>query len=159
MKVGFSRIKRKITDGKIRSLSHNGTVYFMDDQDRIIGRLHAQNIISLFVTDEQGNIHTFNLVYSFKYKCDQVVIVADVAFTSPKDGNKMPIASKNRAINYTEDNFMNGYEIATCGEIRSENNTLNVNIPMLLVQDTLTDVVHEISDNLVFYHLTTRTVR
>ena len=159
MRVGFSRFKRKLTDVKIRSLSRDGTIYFMDDQDRIIGRLYAGNIITLFVSDEKGNIHTFNLAYSFKYKCGQDVIVADVAFTSLNNDNTLPVVSKNRAIKYEKDNFMPGYETATCGTIRSENNALHVNIPMLNVEDSLTEVISEISGNTVFYHLTTRTVK
>ena len=159
MRVGFSRLKRKLTDVKIRSLSRDGTIYFMDDQDRVIGRLYASNIITLFVSDEKGNIHTFNLVYNFKYKCNQVVIVADVAFTSTKNDNILPIVSKNRAIKYEKDNFLLGYKTATCGTIRNENNALHVSIPMLNVEDTLTVVIPEIPGDTVFYHLTTRTVK
>ena len=159
MRIGFSKIHRKLTGGKVRSLSQNGTIYFMDDQDRIIGRLHGGNIISLFVSDENANIQTLNLVYNFKYKCNQDVIVADVAFTSRKNGNMMPVVSKNRAIKYAEDTFLLGYEIATCGKIRSENNTLSVNIPMFNVEEDLTNVITEIIGDNIFYHLTTRTVR
>ena len=159
MNLGFSKIYRKLTKGNARSITVKNSVYFMDDNDRVFARLQNDNHLSLFVTGKDGSIKTLNLVYNFKYKCNQDVIIADVAFTSEyNNDNRMPIVSKNRFINFAKDNTLAMYGVISCGTVDATNEYLNVSVPIIKLEDTCKDVIKLTTSPLIFFHLTTRTI-
>ena len=158
MKLGFSKVYRKLSKGKHRSLSVKDNIYFMDDQDRVFARLQNETHLSLFVTAKDGSIQTLNLVYSFKYKCNQDVIIADIAFVCEADGGTMPVINKNRKVSFAVDDTLKLYPITSCGMVNASNDSLNVSVPNINLEDTCTDVVRLDFYPNIFYHLTTRAV-
>ena len=158
MNLGFSRVSRKLSKGKYRSMSVKDNIYFMDDQDRVFARLQNENHLSLFVTAKDGSIQTLNLVYSFKYKCDQDVIIGDVAFMSEADGGVMPVISQKRMVSFAVDDILARYPITSCGTVDVTNEYLTVAIPDLKLEDTCTNVVRLDFYPNIFFHLTTRAI-
>ena len=158
MTLGFSRVNRKILKGKYRSIVVNGNIYYMDDQDRIFARMQNENHLILFLTDTDGSITTLNLVYSFKYKCDQDVVIADVAFMSALDVDRMPVISKNRSVNYAKDEILAQYKIASCGMVVAVPGSLTVSVPKLGVTDVCMNVIDVSIPEHTFFHLTTRAI-
>lgn len=159
MKLGFSKLIRKLSKSDLRSIPINGSLYYMDENDRIVARLKGENILTLFVTGKDGSRKTLNLVYNFKYKCDQDVIIADVAFTSDENGNSLPIVIKNRNINFEADDNVNLYGTASFGTVDVSNEYLKVSIPSFNLDGTCEDVIikHDASP-LVLFRLTTRAI-
>lgn len=159
MQLGFSKVFRKLKKGKYRSIAVNGTVYYMDDQDRVFARMQNENHLSLFLTGKDGSIKTLNLVYSFKYKCNQDVVIADVAFISDADVDRMPVISKNRFVEFAKDETLAQYEITSCGKVDANQTTLTVSVPFLNMEDVCTEVVNTSIDFSTVFQLTIRTIR
>lgn len=158
MNLGFSKVNRKLSKGKYRSMSVKDNIYFMDDEDRVFARLQNENHLSLFVTAKDGSILTLNLVYNFKYKCNQDVIIGDVAFMSEANIGAMPVISKNRMVTFAADDILALYPITSCGTVDATNEHLTVSIPDLKLEDTCTNVVRLDFYPNIFFHLTTRAI-
>lgn len=159
MKLGFSRVLRKLT--KQRSTMSDGeTIYFLDDDENIIGKLQNENVLSLVVTSEDSGPKILNLVFSFKYKCDQGVIVADVAFVSDFIGeNKLPVMRKNRQIEFeTDEVFASNASFSSIGQIKQNESTLEVNIPSLGIEEICRDAIPGNKHDFPIFHLITRKV-
>lgn len=159
MQLGFSKVFRKLKKGKCRSIAVNGTIYYMDDQDRVFARMQNENHLSLFLTGKDGSIKTLNLVYSFKYKCNQDVVIADVAFMSETDVDRMPVISKNRFVEFAKDETLAQYEITSCGKVDANHTMLTVSVPFLNMEDVCTEVINTSIDFSTVFQLTIRAIR
>ena len=158
MTLGFSRVSRKILKGKYRSIVVNGNIYYMDEHDRIFARMQNENHLTLFLTAPDGSNKSLNLVYNFKYKCNQDVVIADVVFMSDYDVNRMPVISKNRSVNYAKDEVLAQYEIVSFGMVVAAPGSLTVSIPTLGVTDVCMEVINVSIPEHTFFLLTTRKV-
>ena len=159
MQLGFSKVFRKLKKGKCRSIAVNGTIYYMDDQDRVFARMQNENHLSLFLTGKDGSIKTLNLVYSFKYKCNQDVVIADVAFMSETDVDRMPVISKNRFVEFAKDETLAQYEITSYGKVDANHTMLTVSVPFLNMEDVCTEVINTSIDFSTVFQLTIRAIR
>ncbi|MBR3613913.1 MAG: hypothetical protein IKL55_01905 [Clostridia bacterium] len=157
--MGFARIFKKIAKCDLRSESINGSTYYFDNDNRIVARLYESNLLSLFVTNQEGRTQALNLVLNFKYKCDQGVVIADIAFVSDLSNNQLPHVSKNRYLTLKDNTVLDEYETASAGTVDVSDDVLSVSIPFLGVEDRCEKVVKGIEFSEAIFNLTTRTVR
>lgn len=159
MKLGFARINKKLSKKQLRSESMNGSIYYFDDSGRVVARLCESNLLSLVVTNQEGKNQSINLVFNFKYKCDQGVVIADIAFVSDLDDNKLPIVSKNRYLSFKNDPILEEFGTASIGMVNVSDNVMTVSVPILGVEDKCENVICNGTFSETLFNLTTRTVR
>ena len=158
MKLGFSRVIRKLAK-KRSTMSDGETIYYLDDDENVIGRLQNGNVLSLVVTGEDSCLKILTLVLSFKYKCDQGVVVADVAFVSDLNSDYLlPIVRKNRKVEFEPDEvFMSKTATLTSiGQVKQTETALDVRIPSLDVDNILREIISGNNHEFPIFHLTTR---
>ena len=112
----------------------------------------------LLLSEKTGKLPKIRL-NSFKYKCNQDVVIADVAFISDADVDRMPVINKNRIVEFAKDETLAQYEITSCGKVDANQTTLTVSVPFLNMEDVCTEVVNTSIDFSTVFQLTIRTIR